>query len=749
MAENPHLEALRKRVASASTGPGIYRWKNDKGDVLYVGKAKNLRKRLAQYVNPGKGMHGPWRQAFLRQIADFDMTVAGTELEALLLETNLIKELKPKYNVLMKDDKHYLYITISAEEYPRVSTARRMQGGKISYYGPYLNGEDVRVTLELLHEALGHRACRESLDALNRGVPAPTKKTCLEHQIGKCNGLCLGFIDRTEYLRRMDDVHVFLKGNHSHVRGILETKMKEAASARKFESAARLRNELHVLDRLEGKSSAQLASDTTGEDSDVFGVAVLSNRAHVVVLKRRGGRIVDETAFELAGEAEDAQGVLSQFLPQFYEDEPLIPSQVLLPVDLPDKDTLQEWLTMKRRDASQQPFLAAVRVIIPERGRKSHLIQLAEKNAREKARLQEVKWESEKANTEAALDGLQRLLNLPVKPLRIEGYDISHLGGTETVGSMVVMKNGKTANKDYRSFTIRTMKAGVVDDYRALKEVLKRRLRRFCEDLPEEERKWKEQGVTFGKARKADALPAETTVVARKDDTVIAHGGLKKIDGVTVLDHPHKDALNVFLIRKILRSVKKGKVYVVVPAEKEETYGELGFRYVIKPPKGLTTDGGNVVMMWEAHQNKPDASLSAKPDLIVIDGGKGQLSAVTEVMESCALDIPVIGLAKREEEVFVPDNPVPVIFPKDSPAKFLLMRLRDEAHRFANRHREKRLKTKTFASALDTLPGIGEKTKEELLKKFGTVNGIKNATDDELASVVSEEQMHTLRKHLS
>ena len=788
--ENPHFPLLRKRVGVAPSDPGIYRWKNDKGDIVYVGKAKNLRKRLSQYVAAGKSGHGPWRQAFLRLIADFDVTVTDSEIEALVLETNLIKQLKPKYNVLMKDDKHYLYIRITVQDpYPRVETIRRMVDDDAKYFGPYVNGDDIRVMLDLLQETVGYRACKQSIDALNKlpspvtgeglGVGAVPARACLEYQIGRCNGLCAGVISHQEYLDRIGKVIEFLKGKHDDVRALLHARMKAAAAEQKFELAARLRNHLTRLDVMEGKDHAQLASDTTGEDSDVVGIAVLSNRAHVVVLKRRNGRIVDEWETELTGEAQDDPAdVLSQFLPQYYANDVDVPAQILVSTDLPDRETIEQWLTQIRGKKT--------RLITPERGRKSALVQLAEKNAREKAKLKELKWESDKANTEAALQGLQRILELPTLPMRIEGYDISHLGGTETVGSMVVMRNGKAANDHYRSFTIRTMKAGVIDDYRSLKEVLGRRLRRFCEDLQQEEIDWNKKGVKFGKARKGekeqieklvgtdegkehfiiDAFDPKEFLVARTDKDVVGlarmfvfPNGLREIRWVCVRSEQRGQRLGQFLVRKLLRSIKKGKVYVVSDPALTEYYGELGFRYVQKAPpvleEKLQADykinpawKDDVVMMWEAHQNKPDVSLSSKPDLIVIDGGKGQLSAVMEVIKSCSLDIPVIGLAKREEEVFVPDRSDPIVFPKDSQAKFLLMRLRDEAHRFANRHREKRLTSKTFASALDAIPGIGDKSKEELLKKFGSVNGIREASDEMLGEVLTDEQLQTLKQVL-
>ncbi len=772
--ENPRFPELRKRVATAPAGPGVYRWMNDTGEVVYVGKAKSLKKRLAQYVAAGKGGHGPWRQAFRLLIADFDVTVTNSELEALVLETNLIKQLKPKYNVLMKDDKNHLFVRVSVQEaYPRVELVRRYRQDGAKYFGPYLNSERIRATVELLHEALAFRACRPSLDALNRVPPAPLPtRPCLEYQIGRCNGLCAAAISQQEYRQRIDRILAFLKGEQGPVQAILRERMQVAAAERKFETAAKLRNSLQVL---EGKQDDQLATDTRGEDCDAIGVSVLSNRAHVMVLIRRGGRLIGEAHHALTGQADDVAEVLEQFLPQYYDDDPDIPPMIYLPADVPGKKTLEAWLASKRGKN--------VRLHVPERGKQSHLLQLAEKNAREKAKLEELKWEAEVGNTEAALEGLKRLLNLPSVPKRIEGYDISHHGGTETVGSMVVMLGGKAANDHYRSFTIRTLQEGDVDDYKSLQEVLRRRLRHLKEDVPREEAGWKEQGIVIARARKTDRaaleamrvrypeehleeLPAgDAALVARCGDDILGYCHMHPLSEkaselrcLWVAEGYREGALERFLLRKFLRGMKSGKVYVVVSSALENAYGQVGFRYVIKPPAAVQEHwdrmkkrmGGEelVTLVYEVSQNRADPSLTSRPDLLVIDGGKGQLSSVVEVLQASGLTIPVIGLAKREEEVFIPEQGFPVTFPAESQAKFLLMRLRDEAHRFANRHREQRLSKKTFGSALDGVPGIGPKTKADLLKHFGSVAAIKGAADASLAEMLDPDQLAALRRHL-
>lgn len=772
---------LRARVAHAPAHPGVYRWLDKDGITLYVGKAKNLRNRLRSYVVSSVAAIGPWRQSFYQQIADFDVTVTASELEALILETNLIKQLRPKYNVLMKDDKNYLYICVHTEEpYPRVEVVRRLpavHGVKplrdhvARCFGPYLSSYQVQEILDFLNEIYGFRACEASIEVHNRyaekgdPVPADRLRPCLESQIGRCNGLCGGLIKQEEYRARIGHLTQFLKGDEDDVKKRLFERMQQAAAEKRFEKAAEYRNRLRLLEKTEEQDT--LVSDTSGEDCDVIGVALLSGRAHVVVMVRRRGKVIGEQNVALSGQAEDASQVLEEFLPQYYSEVNDIPPDVIVSAEVPDSDVMMEWLSAERG--------AKVRLIVPERGKKSQLLRMAERNAYEKALHQEAKWEAEARNIQSALAEIATTLSLSKPPDRIEGYDISHLGGTETVGSMVVTLKGKPARDHYRSFTLRSIGEGEVDDYKALKEVLTRRFRRFVEDLPAEEEAWKQHGIRFGKARKAEQTvlqeliakyPERLTqidvdyheyIVARREENIIGfirlykHPGLdlKELKSLWVVEEERGGKLGQFLIRKLLRSVKKGKVYVTIDPHLEEYYAQVGFRYVIKPPKVLQDHELCCVMVWDASQNKIDPSFSSRPDLLVIDGGKGQLNAALEVLRDMVLDIPVIGLAKREEEIFVPGQKDHVSFAKDSPAKFLLMRLRDEAHRFANRLREgKGLKRASF-SQLDEIPGLGPRLKQKLLQKFGSLSAIKSAQDAELRLMLNETQLKKLRENLS
>ncbi len=770
---NDRLSVLRRRIASAPQSPGVYRWLDENGKVLYVGKAKNLRNRLRSYVTKDSAA-GPWKQSFLQKIADFEVTVTNTEIEALIFETNQIKELRPKYNVLMKDDKNYIYVRITREEFPRVDTVRKIEEkDNALHFGPFLSAGELEAKLAMLRSVFPFRTCRMGIalrggkehsegnidgdsvlpldvECHHKDRPTP----CLDHHIGKCVAPCVGAISPQAYREQcIDGVIRFLKGDCESIRPLLEERMKKAAADRKFELASQFRDSLASLDRLQGK---QLATDTSGEDMDIIAVSVLSMRADVVVMQRRNGRLIGDTFYSLAGSANDGGEVLEQFLPQYYEDGQEIPDAVVVSDDIDDGDVIGKWLTKKKG--------RNVELVLPQRGKRSHLLQLAEKNVREKARQRELKWESERKNTEDALQQLQNILALPASPRRIEGYDISHLGGTETVGSMTVMKEGRTANDQYRSFTLRSLKKGEVDDYKSLKEVLRRRLRHLAEAVKEEERFWKSEGVTFGHARKEElkelkvkAKQAKEFLLARREKERIAQcrlerlpSGLFLLSSFSVSPKERGAHLGQFLLRKILRTVKKGKVYIICKPELEEYYAEVGFRHVRKAPVALRrkVKPGQEVFMREAALNKIDPSLAARPDLLVIDGGKGQLGAALEVLKAMDIAIPVIGLAKREEEVFVAGKAVPVIFPSDSSAKFLLMRLRDEAHRFANRHRESRGVKAAKESALDGIPGIGAEARKKLFRKFGSAAGVRESADAQLREVLSEEQVREVRKHL-
>ncbi len=767
---------LRKRVAKVTSEPGVYRWLDHEKNVLYVGKAKNLRNRMKAYVQDGK-KHSPWTEIMVRQIADFDVTVVRNELEALILESNLIKEMKPKYNIMLKDDKGYAYVRVSVQEkYPRVDVVRRLEEDGAKYFGPFLGAWDIRQTLEMLDGILKFRACKLSLDTLNgpskRGSALEGGTPCLDYQIGKCCGLCIGTVSETEYRERIGEVEKFFRGNYASVKKKAEEKMKIAASEKKFEIAARIRDVIRFIEEQEQK---QVISDTTGDSADVFGIALRQGKIQAILLRQRDGKLIEQVAFALKGEAESAADALSQFLPQYYEDTQDIPDSIIVSEELPEKTLLEEWLRARRGKV--------VRILVPERGKKSKLLEMAERNAQQKVDQQFAAWEAEAQKVEGALAELAGLVRLSAPPRRVEGYDISHLGGTATVASMVVFLNGKPKREHYRSFNMRTVKEGDVDDYKSLAEAIRRRLRYLTDDVKTVTERLKKEGIDIGKARKAEQKKIEEIsgahpqdigsdginyadyMVVRKGEDIIGFCRLFTYpDNVTCVRSLwiHKDfrgrRFGQLLVRMQLARVKKGKVYVHISKESlVEYYAELGFQVVQTPPPVLqkklddwtrdhpgTTAG--FILVYLVSKQRPDASFSERPDLILIDGGKGQLSAVSAVLKDMNVDIPLASLAKREEEIFLPGEQVSLLVQKDSPARFLLQRIRDESHRFANAKREKRLDLSLFHSKLDEVPGIGQSTKQALLKKFGSVDFVLSADDKALGEILNQTQLRSLRE---
>ncbi len=685
------LAKLRLRVAKAPTGPGVYRWLDDEGGVLYVGKAKNLKARLKSYVaaKPSKDL-GPWKLSLIAKVRNIDWTVVESELEALVLETNLIKEFRPKYNILMKDGKNYVYVRVTVKDhYPTVDVVRQMEKDGAQYFGPHLRAMDTHRALDMVQDLVQYRACKESLAHLNRGADTKKLRPCLDFQIGQCCGLCAGAIDAAEYLGRIERLIAYFKGDYGPLIERARTLMAQAAQLKQYERASHYRD---ALQSLETMAERQIVSDTSGEDVDVFGVALLSGAVHAVLLRKRGGKLIGEESFSLMGRSESIEEALEQLLPQYYEASPDVPEIVLVGSEFASRAAMEELLTQRRGKK--------VRVKIPERGTKSQLLSLAERNAQEKALKAEASWEADARNTEEALTALQELAKLPTPPTRIEGYDISHLGGTETVGSMVVAIDGKPRNDHYRSFTIRTLQKGDIDDYQSLREVLTRRFRHLVGGIKAEETKWSGEGIVVRKNKKDDAEKVgecDSALIAEKEGEAVGIATLIEKDGHCELarlwiDPSYADGpLASFLIRKAVL-MAKDKVYTIVEPSLESSYAAIGFRPVQRAPKAFEgrVNEQALLLSCDPKDQKPDVSLTARPDLLVIDGGKGQLSTAVDALQKWNLQIPVISLAKREEEVFTPGSSFPIPFPPDSPAKFLLMRLRDEAHRFANRHRKKR-----------------------------------------------------------
>jgi excinuclease ABC subunit C len=597
------LDEQRKRLPDQ---PGVYLFKDESGGVIYVGKATSIRKRVAGHFS-GKTSRGSFE--FLDRVASIDFLVTETEAEALLAEQQFIKRHRPPFNIRLRDDKSYPYIGISLdEEFPRVYfTRERHRSGRI-YFGPYSNAKRVRETLDLLGKLFQYRTCEGPEPGRRSGVP------CLDYYIKRCAAPCVGYVDREEYRRSIDAIVDFLSGRYRDVERDLERKMDEAATAEEFERAAVLRDRLEAVRALMERRS--VAGEAL-ESADLIAVAAEGADANAQVFQVRDGLLAERQGFYLANEAErDESEVTEEFIAQYYSAAPAVPRLVIVGPAVRDRaQVVAEALSARRG--------GAVEVRVAERGSYRRLRELAERNAALALAQDRLRQERRRSQRVDALSALQDALGLESLPVRIEGFDISNIGGEHTVASMVVFEGGAPKKSDYRRFRIRGDRSAGPDDFSSIEEVLGRRVAQLLEQ--------------------ADRSP---------------------------------------------------------------------------------------------HDSSRDESFASVPDLVVIDGGRGQLSAGLRAMGPLIeRGSAVISLAKRLEEVFVPGSPKPLELPADSEASHLLQRVRDEAHRFAiDHHRRRRGKAMT-TSLLDELPGVGPARKRRLLEHFGSPERLVSASREELEAV--------------
>ncbi|MFL5826408.1 MAG: excinuclease ABC subunit UvrC [Thermoleophilaceae bacterium] len=593
------IAAQRKAIPDA---PGVYLFHNDKGRVLYVGKAKSLRKRVASHFsNPStRGASD-----LLEQIDRIEFVVTQTEAEALLAEQTFIRQYRPRYNVRLRDDKSYPYIAISLDEdFPRVYFTREKHRRNRAYFGPYSNAKRTRETLDLLGKVFQYRTCDGVEPGRASGSP------CLDYFIKRCQAPCVGYVSKEEYRSGIDSIVDFLSGRYRQIERDLEREMRAASEAQEFEQAAAYRNRLKAVRSLLERQ--RISNEAVGT-LDAVAVAVEGTDANAQVFQVRDGVLADRQSFYLENEAGRDEGeVAEEFVLQYYATSPAIPPQVLVPRSVSQSDVLAEALAERRG--------APVEIRHPERGDKRRIFELAIRNAQLALDQDRLRSEHRRSQRIEALEGLQRALGLETIPMRIECFDISNLGETHTVASMVVFEGGAPKKADYRRFAIRE---AAQDDFAAMQEVLSRRMAQF---------------------------------VSQRERS------------------PHEKAF--------------------------------------------------------------DPSFAAVPSLIVIDGGKGQLSAgLRALQEFRDLGVTVVSLAKRIEEVFLPGQREPLLLPHNAPELQLLQRVRDEAHRFAIEfHRGRRDKAMT-RSILDELPGVGPARKRLLLKHFGTPERFLQASREELEAV--------------
>ncbi len=661
--ERSPLHALLPRVPHE---PGVYRFLDGEGTVLYVGKAKDLRKRVASYFKRGGGTAAPHGRTaeMVARARDLEWVVTASETEALLLEDNFIKEHRPPFNLRLRDDKSYPWIEITmVDEWPRVRFFRGRHVPGNLYFGPYSSARKVRETLDVLGRIFPYRKCRGKQPGRVSGSP------CLQFFIKRSLGACDGRVEREEYMEVIAQVVDFLRGRLGAVERDIARAMEEAAGAQQFEKAALLRDRLEAVRHVQERQSARVEAV---EAFDVIGLHQGEPGSNLQVFRVRDGAVVDrQTFFVDNAEGRETTDVLEEFLLEFYWEAATIPPEIVAPLEEPEH--VAAALGTRRG--------AKVVVRAAKRGPKRRLLQLAQRNAELAAEAEAERRQRKRMARGEALVALQDALGLPSPPLRIECYDISNLGERHAVGSMVVFEGGVPKKAHYRKFAVREV-AGQ-DDFAMLAEVVRRRFQRGVAAL-----------IVNGAGASGPAANGEEASAAVPD--------------AAAPDAPVPD-------RRGRRSSRRAAA-VAVPAG--------------------AADEGVATSVGAPAEERADESFAARPDLVVVDGGKGQLSAVAGALRGVGVEVPLISLAKQREEVFVPGRRDPLPLAADDPASLLLQRVRDEAHRFAiTFHRQRRAADTRRSALFDALPNVGPVRRRKILEHFGSPERFLAASRDELEQV--------------
>lgn len=598
-----NILSIEEQLKLLPTYPGVYLMFDKENAIIYIGKAKNLKRRVKSYFK--RTLDTPKLRVMVPKIVRFEFIVTDTEVEALILESHLIKKHKPCYNVLLKDDKKFPWFVVTKEDYPRIVISRRpnqnAEQGK--YFGPYTNSRAMYSTLELIKKLFPLRQCKN---------PRFKNRTCIYYQIGRCSGVCQKKISPADYQKIVGQVELFLTGKQEELVRELESEMLKCAENEQYEKAARYRDS--VIDMKKIIERQNVVSDSTDIFWDIIGFEKKQSDVAIVILKVRNGRLTEKKEFDFElDELDEKEDVLNSFIHAYYEMNSNLPEDIIIPFDIEEKPILEDWL--------YKIHSKKIKIINPKAQKKYDLLQLANKNAillLEKIKTQKNIKMQENWN-DIGLE-IQKKLNLENFPHRMECFDISHIQGTNTVASMVVFENGRPKKSDYRRFRIKTLKNGVPDDFAAMEEVVKRRYSR--------------------------------------------------------------------------------------------------------------TD-------WPM------------PDLIIIDGGKGQLSSAFDVLKKLNKDIDIVSLAKRLEEVFVPNKSVPIIFEQTSPALFVFQKIRDEAHRFAINYHRKLRENQALESILDEIKGMSETKKKLLFEKFEDIKTISQSSKEELETVVGTMLARRIYNHFN
>ncbi|AGK76478.1 UvrABC system protein C [Streptomyces microflavus DSM 40593] len=639
--------------------PGVYKFRDEHRRVIYVGKAKNLRQRVANYFQDLANLH-PRTRTMVTTAASVEWTVVSTEVEALQLEYTWIKEFDPRFNVKYRDDKSYPYLAVTLnEEFPRVQVMRGAKKKGVRYFGPYGHAWAIRETVDLMLRVFPVRTC-------SAGVfknAARTGRPCLLGYIDKCSAPCVGRVTPEEHRELAEDFCDFMAGRTGTYIRRLEKDMMQAAEEMEYERAARLRDDAEALKRAMEKSAVVLADAT---DADLIAVAEDELEAALQIFHVRGGRVRGQRGWVTDKvEAVDTSGLVEHALQQLYGEErgDAVPKEVLVPALPEDTEAVSQWLAERR--GSQ------VSLRIPQRGDKKDLMATVQRNAQQALGLHKTKRASDLTTRSRALEEIAEALGLDTAPLRIECYDISHLQGDDVVASMVVFEDGLARKSEYRRFQIKGFEGQ--DDVRSMHEVIGRRFKRY---LQEKERtgEWEEpQEPAPGATGPAPATPGATGPTS----------------GVT-------------------GPVPAPVLTAASPADEIEPREDDG-----RPKR-----------------------FAYPPQLVVVDGGQPQVAAAKRALDELGIDdIAVCGLAKRLEEVWLPDDDDPVVLPRSSEGLYLLQRVRDEAHRFAITYQRAKRAKRIRSSPLDDVAGLGETRKQALIKHFGSVKKLRQATIEEICEV--------------
>lgn len=632
--------SYRPKPGQIPDSPGVYKFRDEHGRVIYVGKAKSLRQRLSSYFQDLAGLHQR-THAMVTTAASVEWTVVATEVEALQLEYTWIKQYDPRFNVKYRDDKSYPSLAVTlGEEYPRVQVMRGPKRKGVRYFGPYAHAWAIRETVDLMLRAFPVRTCSAGVFKRSAQIGRP----CLLGYIGKCSAPCVGRVTAAEHRELAEEFCDFMAGRTGAYLKRLERQMHEAAEEMEYEKAARLRDDIGALKRAMEKNAVVLADAT---DADLVALAEDELEAAVQIFHVRGGRVRGQRGWVTDRvEAVDTAGLVEHALQQLYGDEQGegIPREVLVPALPEPAGPVREWLAERRG--------ARVDLRVPQRGDKKDLLATVARNAQQALTLHKTKRASDLTTRSRALEEIAEALELDSAPLRIECYDISHLQGDDVVGSMVVFEDGLARKSEYRRFEIKGFTGQ--DDVRAMHEVITRRFRRYVQ----EKQKTGEWGDPEAEAA-AERRHGEVPAVAMADG-----------------------------------------------------------------PAGRDPDTGR------------PRKFAYPPQLVVVDGGQPQVAAAKKALGGLGVDdVAVVGLAKRLEEVWLPDSDDPVILPRSSEGLYMLQRVRDEAHRFALAYQRKKRAKSMKAGPLDAVPGLGESRRRALLKHFGSVKRLRAATIDQICEV--------------